>query len=144
VAISRSPEKEALARELGADGFIDATERDPATALQERGGARLVLATAPSADAIADVAGGIGRNGSVVAVGVPADPVEVEIGHLVGTRGSVAGWASGHATDWEDTLEFSALRTVIPRVETYPLAEAEAAYERMMANEARFRVVVEP
>jgi NADPH2:quinone reductase len=144
VAISRSPEKEALARELGADGFIDATERDPATALQERGGARLVLATAPSADAIADVAGGIGRNGSVVAVGVPADPVEVEIGHLVGTRGSVAGWASGHATDWEDTLEFSALRTVTPRVETYPLAEAEAAYERMMANEARFRVVVEP
>jgi NADPH2:quinone reductase len=144
VALSQSADKEELALDLGADHFVDTSAVDASEALQSLGGASLVLATAPAADAISDVVGGIGRNGSVVAVGVPGESVPVEVGHLVGNRGSVAGWASGHAKDWEDTLEFSALRDVTPTVETYPLAEAEAAYDRMMANDARFRVVLEP
>jgi NADPH2:quinone reductase len=144
VAVSRSPDKEPLARELGADHFVDAGETDPAEALQELGGARVVLATAPVGEAIESVAGGIGRNGEVVAVGVPGEPVGVEVGHLVATRGSVSGWSSGHAKDWEDTLEFSALRDVTPEIERFPLEEVDEAYERMLANEARFRVVLEP
>jgi len=144
VALSRSPDKEALARELGADHFVDTGATDAAEALQSLGGASLVLATAPAAAPIAEAVGGLGRNGSVVVVGVPEEPVPVDTGVLVGTRGAVAGWSSGHAKDWEDTLEFSALRDVTPTVETYPLEEAETAYQRMLANEARFRVVLEP
>jgi D-arabinose 1-dehydrogenase-like Zn-dependent alcohol dehydrogenase len=144
VALSRSADKESLARELGADHFVDTSETGSAEALQSLGGASLVLATAPAEDAIAEVVGGIGRNGSVVAVGVPGDPVPVDVQHLVGTRGAVEGWASGHAKDWEDTLEFSALRDVTPTVETYPLEAAEEAYQRMLANDARFRIVLEP
>jgi NADPH2:quinone reductase len=144
VAVSRSPDKESLALELGADHFVAADETDPAEALQALGGARVVLATAPAADAIENVVGGLGRDGELVAVGVPGESVGVEIGHLVATRGSVAGWSSGHAKDWEDTLEFSALRDVTPEVERFPLADVEAAYERMIDNEARFRVVLEP
>jgi len=144
VALSRSPDKEGLALELGADHFVDTSETDAAEALQSLGGARVVLATAPAADAISDVVGGLGRNGEVVVVGVPGQPFEVDAGVLVRTRGAVRGWSSGHAKDWEDTLAFSALREVTPEVETYPLEEAAAAYERMMQNEARFRVVLEP
>jgi NADPH2:quinone reductase len=144
VALSRSADKADLATELGADHFVNTSETDAAEALQSMGGASLVLATAPSGDAIGEVVGGIGRDGSVVAVGVPNDPAPVDVQHLVGTRGAVAGWASGHAKDWEDTLQFSALRDVTPTVETYPLDEAEAAYQRMLANEARFRIVLEP
>ena len=144
VALSRSADKESLATSLGADHFVDTSERDAGEALQSLGGARVVLATAPSADAIAAAAAGIGRDGSLVAVGVPDESVEVDVQHLVGTRGAVEGWASGHAADWEDTLAFSALRDVTPTVETMPLKEAGAAYERMLANDARFRVVLEP
>jgi NADPH2:quinone reductase len=144
VALSRSPDKRDLARSLGADHFVDTSGTDAAEALGSMGGARVVLATAPSADAISDVVGGVGRNGEVIAVGVPHEPAPVKVGHLVGNRASVAGWASGHAKDWEDTLEFSALRDVTPEVETYPLEDVAEAYERMRANEARFRVVLEP
>jgi len=144
VALSSSPDKEDLARSLGADRFVDAGEADPAEALASMGGARVVLATAPSAEAISEAVGGLGRNGEVVVVGVPHEPVPVDVAHLVGTRGSVSGWASGHAKDWEDTLEFSALRGVTPTVETYPLEAVDEAYGRMRANEARFRVVLEP
>jgi NADPH2:quinone reductase len=144
VALSRSADKEDLATDLGADHFVDTSETDASEALQSMGGAQLVLATAPAADAISDVVGGIGRNGSVVAVGVPGEAVPVNVQHLVGTRGAVAGWASGHAKDWEDTLDFSALRDVTPTVETYPLEDAADAYDRMLSNDARFRVVLEP
>ncbi len=143
VALSRSPDKEELALELGADRFVDTSDVGAGEALQGMGGADLVLSTVPVADAMADAAGGIGRGGSLVAVGVPEEAVPVSVQHLIGTRGAVAGWSSGHARDWEDTLEFSALRDITPRVETFPLEEAEAAYERALANEARFRVVLE-
>ena len=144
VALSRSAAKESLATDLGADHFVDTSAVDAGEALRSLGGARVVLATAPAADAIAEAVGGIGRNGSLVAVGVPDEDVPVEIRHLVGNRGSVAGWSSGHAKDWEDTLAFSARRDVTPRTETFPLSDAGAAYDRMMANDARFRAVLEP
>jgi NADPH2:quinone reductase len=144
VAVSRSPDKEGLAYDLGADHFVDASETDPAARLQELGGARVVLATAPSAAAISSVVGGLGTDGEVLVVGVPGQAVDVDVGHLVGTRGAVRGWASGHARDSQDTLEFSALREVIPEVERFPLEDVETAFTRMMENEARFRVVLEP
>jgi NADPH2:quinone reductase len=143
VAISRSPDKRELALDLGADHFVDAGTTDPAEALQGLGGARVVLATAPSADAIEAVVGGLGADGEVVAVGIPGDPVPVDVQHLVGTRGAVSGWGSGHARDSQDTLEFSDLRDVTPVVETFPLADVADAYDRMIDNEARFRVVLD-
>jgi len=144
VAISRSPDKESLARDLGADHFVNAAETDPAERLQDLGGARVVLTTAPASDAIASVVEGIGTDGSVIVAGVPGQPVPVNAQHLVGTRGAVEGWGSGHARDSQDTLEFSALRDVTPEIERYDLDDVSDAYDRMIENEARFRVVLEP
>ena len=144
VALSRSPDKAELARDLGADHFVHTAETDPAERLRELGGADVVLATAPASDAIESVVDGLGIDGRVVVVGVPGEPVAVSAQRLVGTRGGVEGWASGHARDSQDTLEFSSLRSITPEIETYPLAEVDAAYDRMIENEARFRVVVEP
>ena len=144
VALSRSPDKETLSRELGADHFVDASASDPAAALQELGGADVILATAPSAAAVESIAGGLGIDGEVIVVGVPGREVEIDVAGLIGKRGTVGAWGSGHAVDSEDTLDFSALRDVTPRVETFSLDAVEAAYNRMIANEARFRVVLEP
>nr|WP_246985179.1 alcohol dehydrogenase [Halorientalis marina] len=144
VAISRSPDKEPLARDLGADHFVNAADTDPAEELQALGGAQVVLTTAPASDAVASVVEGIGTDGSVIVVGVPGEQVPVNTQHLVGTRGAVEGWGSGHARDSQDTLEFSALRDVTPEIERFPLEDVAEAYDRMIENEARFRVVLEP
>ena len=144
VAVSRSPDKAPLARDLGADHFVDAGEDDPAERLTEMGGADLILATAPSAAAIEAIAPGLGTDGQLVAVGVPGDDVAVDVMDLIGKRASVEGWGSGHARDSADTLEFSALREITPEVERFGLDDVQAAYDRMIDNEARFRVVLEP
>jgi NADPH2:quinone reductase len=143
VAVSRSPDKREMAADLGADHFVDASETDPAEALQDLGGARVVLSTAPSAAAVESVIGGLGTNGEAVVVGLPGDPVPTDVQHLIGTCGAVSGWGSGHARDSQDTLEFSSLRGITPVVETFGLSDVGTAYDRMMNNDARFRAVLD-
>ena len=143
VALSGSPSKEAAAREFGADHFV-ASETDAGEALSALGGADLVLATAPSRAAIESVLGGLAPRGEVLAVAAPEEPVRVPVGGLINGRRTVRGWSSGHAGDAADTLAFSARHGIDPRVETYPLAEADAAYRAMQDGDVRFRAVLTP
>jgi len=142
VAISGGADKAGLAKKLGAVEYIDASAEDPGQALKAMGGARLVLATAPNAQAIESVLGGLGAEGQLLLVAACRDPIKVPPLLLIGGRRSIAGWPSGHAADAEDTLNFSALTGSLPQVETFPLERVEEAYERMMSNKARFRVVL--
>jgi D-arabinose 1-dehydrogenase-like Zn-dependent alcohol dehydrogenase len=142
MALSTSPDKEALAHNLGASHFVDVSSTDPAAALQDLGGADLILATAPNADAITSVVGGLGREGELVIVAATGDTMEVSPMALIQGRKSVSGWPSGAAKDSEETLAFSAQSGALPTIETFPLAEAGAAYDRMIDNEARFRAVL--
>jgi len=144
IAVSTSSDKEKLATDLGAEHFIDASSEDVAMRLNELGGVDVALVTAPAAEAVEQVIPGLDTDGEVTVVGVPGKPVDVEIGHLIASRGSVSGWPSGHAKDSEDTLDFGVLRDIHTMTETYELSEYEEAYETMMENEARFRAVVEP
>ncbi len=143
VAISRGEDKRALAGELGASGYIDSATADVAKALQALGGARVILATAPSGKSITPLIDGLGIGGRLVVVGADSTPIEVSPLQLIGGRRSISGWPSGHARDSEDTLNFSALSGAKAMVERFPLEKAEEAYQRMMKNEARFRVVLE-
>ena len=142
VAVSRGKDKERLARELGADEYIDTEASDPAQELLRLGGARVVLTTAPSGRAIASLIGGIGINGQLLVVAAPPDATELYLASLIGGRRSIQGWASGTAMDSEDTLNFSILRHVLPLIETFPLERANEAYDRMMSNQVRFRAVL--
>lgn len=142
-ALSRGPEKEKLAKNLGAHHYIDTEQQDPAEALQELGGAKVILATAPNSDAISSVVNGLARNGKLVVVAATNEPMQIAPFQLIPGRKSVMGWPSGDAKASEDTLDFSALTGIAPKIETYPLEKANEAYDRMINNEARFRVVLE-
>lgn len=142
-ALSRGTDKKELAEQLGADHYIDTGAKDAAEELQKLGGAKVILATAPNSKAISSVVDGLGIDGTLMVVGAVAEPMEISPFQLIMGRKSVKGWPSGTAKDSEDTLDFSALTDITPKIETYPLAKANEAYARMINNEARFRVVLE-
>jgi D-arabinose 1-dehydrogenase-like Zn-dependent alcohol dehydrogenase len=144
VAVSRGRDKEELARQLGADEYIDTDAGDLAKELLSRGGARVVLATAPSGKAIGSIIGGIGATGQLLVIAAPSDATELYLASLVGGSRQIHGWASGTAMDSEDTLNFSASRGVRPMTETFPLERAAEAYDRMMSSQVRFRAVLVP
>jgi alcohol dehydrogenase len=141
VAVNRGRDKEKLARELGAHDYIDNEISDPAAALQAMGGAKAILATVTSAQAMQAIAGGLGTNGTLLVIGA-VGALTVDSLDLLTKRAAVKGWYSGTASASEDTLAFSRLHHIKSMNEIYPLEEAQAAYERMMSGKARFRVVL--
>ena len=86
--------------------------------------------------------GAIKPRGQLVVVGAAPDPLRVPSAALIRGSTAVRGHASGTSQDSEDTLRFSALTGVRPTIETRPLADAQAAYDRMMSGQARFRMVL--
>jgi D-arabinose 1-dehydrogenase-like Zn-dependent alcohol dehydrogenase len=142
VAIGRGKDKEPLALKLGAVRYLDTDAVDVAKELTSLGGASVILATAPDSKAMSALIDGLGVGGQLLVVGASADPISVTPIQLIGGRRSIRGWPSGTARDSEDTLNFCALTGIRPMVETLPLEQAAAAYERMLSGKARFRVVL--
>ena len=142
VAIGRGSENAALATKLGASVYIDSTSTNAAEELQKLGGARVILATAPSSKAMSELIDGLGPNGELMVIGATFDPIEVTPLQLISGSKTIQGWAAGTPADSEDTLRFAELSGVRPMIETYPLEKAAEAYARMMSGKAQFRVVL--
>jgi D-arabinose 1-dehydrogenase-like Zn-dependent alcohol dehydrogenase len=141
-AIGRGSENATLAKKLGAHVYIDSTATNAAEELQKLGGARVILATAPSSKAMSELIDGLGPNGELMVVGATVDPIEVTPLQLINGSKTIQGWAAGTPADSEDSLRFAELSGVRPMIETYPLEKAAEAYARMMSGKAEFRVVL--
>jgi D-arabinose 1-dehydrogenase-like Zn-dependent alcohol dehydrogenase len=141
VAIARGKDEEPLARQLGAHYHIDNKTQDPAAELQKLGGAKVILATVTSADAMKAVLGGLDVGGTLMVVGaVPS--LEVNALQMLLRNQSVTGWYSGTSIDSQDTLGFSVLSGVRSMNEVFPLDRVAEAYDHMLSGKARFRVVL--
>src|ERR1700693_940486 len=141
-AIGRGSENAALAKKLGASVYIDSKATNAAEALQNLGGAQVILATAPNSKAMSQLIDGLGPNGKFMVIGATFDPIEVTPIQLISGSRAIQGWAAGTPADSEDTLRFAELSGVRPMIETYPLEKAAEAYARMMSGNAQFRVVL--
>jgi D-arabinose 1-dehydrogenase-like Zn-dependent alcohol dehydrogenase len=141
-AIGRGSENAVLAKKLGASFYINSKSTKPAEELQKLGGARVILATAPSSQAMSELVDGLGPNGKLLVIGAAFDPIEVTPVQLIMGNRTIQGWAAGTPADSEDTLSFSELTGVRAMIETYPLEKAAEAYARMLSGDAQFRVVL--
>jgi D-arabinose 1-dehydrogenase-like Zn-dependent alcohol dehydrogenase len=141
VAIARGQDKEPLAKSLGAWRYIDSRAQDPSAELQKLGGAQVVLATVTAGDAMAAVLGGLGVNGTLMAIGA-AMSMELSPAMLIGGSHGIKGWYSGTSIDSQDTLAFSVLAGVRSMNEVFPLEQAAEGYERMLSGKVRFRGVL--
>ncbi|WP_131794957.1 alcohol dehydrogenase [Fluoribacter gormanii] len=142
VALSSGVDKESLAKKLGAHIYLNSDVHDVVVELQKLGGARVILATAPSGKSITPLINALGNKGELLIVGASNDPIEVISTQLIGGNRSIKGWSSGSAVDIEETLQFCALTGIRPMIQQYPLAQAEQAFDDMMSNKARFRSVI--
>lgn len=142
IALSTTDDKKKLALELGADHFIATNDEDAVAKLQELGGADLIVATAPHADAISSVIDGLGLDGTMLLIAAAMDDISVSPLQLLSARKSLKGWPSGVAPDSEDTLKFSSRTGALPMIEEFSLTDAKEGFDKMMNNELRFRGVI--
>lgn len=141
-AISRGPENATLASKLGAHHYIDSRANNVAEELQKIGGARVILATAPSGKSKSALVDGLATDGRMMVLGASPEPIEVSPIQLIRGRRSIQGWPSGAPADSEDTLRFAVLSGIRPMIEKFPLSQANEAYDRMINGKVEFRAVL--
>jgi D-arabinose 1-dehydrogenase-like Zn-dependent alcohol dehydrogenase len=139
VVLSRGKDKEALARKLGAQDYIDTTAADAAKELRARGGAQAILCTAPSGKGISEILGGLRGGGQALVITAPNDPIVIPAFVLLGGGRGVRGWVGGSV---DEALAFSTFAKVTPMVEVFPLEKAAEAFDRMMSAKVHFRAVL--
>jgi alcohol dehydrogenase, propanol-preferring len=141
-AIDRGADKAELAKKLGAHHYIDSAVTDPAAALQALGGAKVILITASGGKTVAATFKGLRPGGVSINLGVGPEPIEVTSMDLIFGSRKLEGALTGDPATGDATLRFSALSGVSAMIEIAPLDQAAAAYAKMMAGKARFRMVL--
>ena len=142
IAIGRGEDRQQLALKLGARRYVDSARQDVAAELNKEGGASVIVATAPDAKSFGPLVDGLGVKGRLVTVGASAEPFAVSSIQLIGAQRTITGWPSGTSKDSQDTLKFAAQTGVRAMIETFPIEQAEQAYDRMITGKVRFRAVL--
>ena len=137
IAISRSPDKDKMIRELGADEIV----RD-GQGLAKAGGADIVLGTSNSVDAMSDTIQGLRPDGRLVVMGVEAKPLSVNPVDLIMRRIRLIGSQQNGPAYLYEALDYAAKGKVKVIAETYPLNEVARAYDRVAEGKVRFRAVI--
>jgi D-arabinose 1-dehydrogenase-like Zn-dependent alcohol dehydrogenase len=137
IAISHSPDKDKMIRELGADDVV----RD-ATGLTQIGGADIILATGNSADAMGASIAGLRPDGRLVVMGFEAKPLPVSPADLIMRRVRILGSQQNNREYLFEALDFVARGKVKVMTETFPLRDIAKAYDKVAAGKVRFRAVI--
>ncbi|CVL03487.1 related to ADH2-alcohol dehydrogenase II [Fusarium proliferatum] len=142
VAMSAGSEKKDFAMNLGAHHYIDSSKEDLCEALQKLGGANMILSTAPNAEAVSPLTGGLAALGKLVVLS-PLGPVEFNTVHMIMKNLSVHGWNTGHQQDSEDAIAFAHTHGIKCIIEKFDFAtQHQEAFEKMESGNVRFRSVM--
>jgi alcohol/geraniol dehydrogenase (NADP+) len=139
-AFSASRDKEEAARGFGASRFV--ATRDTKALRAAAGTLDFVLSTSFVKQDWSALLRTLRPNGVLCFVGAPDEPLRLDVGALLGRQLGVTTSVIGGRAGIVEMLEFSARHGVVPQVELRPLAEADAALDRVRKGRARYRVVL--
>lgn len=145
VAVDINQDKLYLAKESGADLVVNGKEvEDVAGYIQEKtGGTHSAVVTAVSKVAFNQAVDRVRAGGTVVAVGLPSEYMELSIVKTVLDGIRVVGSLVGTRKDLEEAFDFGAQGLVVPVVETVLVNTAVKVFDQMEKGEIQGRKVVD-
>lgn len=141
IAVTGTQDKEALAKELGADDVVIAREH-MGEALMKKGGADIILATTNSGEHMSQAILGLRPDGRMVVMGVGDTPIQVAAHDLLGMRRQLIGSTQNNREALYEALQLVASGQVKVVEEVYPFEQIHQAYQRVEQGQARFRSVI--
>ncbi|MFC3997615.1 NAD(P)-dependent alcohol dehydrogenase [Nocardiopsis sediminis] len=139
--LSRTLDKREDGLKLGADHYY-ATE-DPATFEKLAGGFDLILNTVSAGLDYSAYVDLLAVDGTLVILGAPTEPVQVQAMPLIAWRRSIAGSANGGIPVTQEMLDFCAEHDILPETELISADYINDAYERVLASDVRYRFVID-
>jgi uncharacterized zinc-type alcohol dehydrogenase-like protein len=139
-AFSTSKEKEAEARRLGANHFINT--RDTGAIKKVAGSFDFLLSTVNADQDWQGYVNALRPRGTLCLVGVPPSPVSLQVFALVGGQRSVSGSPTGSPYDLAEMLDVAARHGIKAVTERFPMAKANDVVAKVKKNQVRYRAVL--
>ena len=139
-ALSTSTDKEAEARRLGANHFVNT--RDNGGLKKIAGSFDLLLSTVSADQDWPALVASLRPKGTLCVVGVPPSPIAVQAFPLIAGKRSLTGSNTGSPQDLHEMLDVAARHGVKAITERFPMAKANEALLRVKKNQVRYRAVL--
>lgn len=139
--LTRTLRKEKEALELGASRVLATSEEG--FFADHKGEFDLILNTISADIPVDDYMRLLAPLGAMVVVGLPPTPQSLQFGSLIGGNKSLAGSNIGGIPETQEMLDFCAEHGIAARIETIGVDGADAAYDRVVDGDVKFRVVID-
>ncbi|NMM83874.1 alcohol dehydrogenase [Rhodococcus sp. SRB_17] len=139
--LSQSLSKQEDGFRLGADHYY--ATKDTETFKTLRGQFDLILNTVSVNLDIDAYMSLLALNGTLVELGLPEKPIEVRAFSLAANRRSLAGSMVGGIPQTQEMLDFCAEHGIGAEIEVIPASDINAAYERVIKSDVRYRFVID-
>ena len=133
-----------FAKDHGADLVINPAKEDAAKIIQEAtGGAHAAVVTAVSKAAFNSAVDAVRAGGTIVAVGLPPESMDLNIPRLVLDGIKIVGSLVGTRTDLAEAFQFAAEGKVVPKVVMRQLEEINDIFDEMLSGKIKGRMVID-
>ncbi|MFF7971837.1 alcohol dehydrogenase catalytic domain-containing protein [Streptomyces sp. NPDC007905] len=139
--LSQSLRKKDDGLKLGADHYYATS--DPKTFEELAGTFDIILNTVSAPLDFAAYLSLLRTDGTMVNVGLPEEPVQIELQSLFGNRRSVSSSGIGGIAETQEMLDFCAEHGLGAEIELISATEINEAYERVQASDVRYRFVID-
>ena len=139
--LSHSPSKKPDALAMGAKHFIDTSVAGSLKPLTKK--FDLVLNTVSAYLDINEYLNLLKLDGTLVVIGLPGKPYEVNAGALLNGRRRLAGSMIGGIPEMQEMLDFCGKHSILSDVEVIDASYANTAYERTIASDVKYRFVID-
>ena len=142
VVFTTSPDKREDALRLGAHDVV--VSKDKGEMRAHSGSFDFILNTVAAPHDLDPFLALLKRDGTMVLVGVPASPhPSPSVGNLVMRRRALAGSLIGGIAETQEMLDFCSAHGLVSDIEMIPIQEIDAAYERMVRSDVKYRFVID-
>ena len=141
VVLSGSESKRPDAKRLGAKEFV--LTKDAAQMAAHAGKLDLIIDTVSGPHDVNALLNLLTTAGTLVMVGASPKPHEVSSFGLIMNRRAVAGSLIGGIKETQEMLDFCAKRKVLSDVEVIAAKDINAAYERVLKSDVRYRFSID-
>jgi len=142
VAFTTSESKRQDAHDLGADEVV--VSRNAAEMKAHTGSFDFILNTVAASHDLDAYTRLLKRDGTLCLVGVPehAHP-SPNVAALIFGRKAIAGSLIGGIAETQEMLDFCAEHGIVSEIELIPVQQIDAAYERMVKSDVKYRFVID-
>ncbi|MEC4674922.1 MAG: NAD(P)-dependent alcohol dehydrogenase [Nitrospirota bacterium] len=139
--MSHSDRKQQDANRLGATDFVNTTQEGALTRLNEQFDFLIDTVSAPHDFNV--YLNLLKRDGTMILVGAPSEPVGLSAFGLILRRRRLVGSLIGGIRETQEMLECCAKHDITSDVEVIPIQQVNEAYERVVSGDVRFRFVID-